>query len=183
MASHTRHSVYLPGAAGQASQVNRWVGAGLSRLSIRRRRRRRQLGEDSPRSLAQEPQNNTQTTGKRKKKKFGTRLPFSWLMVATAAAGSFTLTVVCAEGYINSTQDRHRRHSRRCAWLSVATKRKIKERKKVIIVCVTARSHELLSIGLSISFLFPSRNSDGHLPKDTGDRQTKIENGPKTRDI
>jgi hypothetical protein len=51
-------------------------------------------------------------------------------MVATAAAGSFTLTVVCAEGYINSTQDRHRRHSRRCAWLSVATKRKIKERKK-----------------------------------------------------
>jgi hypothetical protein len=57
--------VYLPGAAGQASQVNRWVGAGLSRLSIRRRR---QLGEDSPRSLAQEPQNNTQTTGKEKKK-------------------------------------------------------------------------------------------------------------------
>ncbi len=50
-------------------------------------------------------------------------------------------------------------------------------------MCVTARPHELLSIGLSISFLFPSRNSDGHLPKDTGDRQTKIENGPKTRDI
>ncbi|EFX89314.1 hypothetical protein DAPPUDRAFT_94818 [Daphnia pulex] len=117
LASHTRHSVYLPGAAGQASQVNRWVGAGLSRLSIRRRR---QLEKDSPRSLAQGPQNNKH---RRREKKEKVRHSIA---VFFAYGGDGGGRILYSDGGLRR------------------------------------------------------RNSDRHLiPKDTGDRQTKIENGPK----